>query len=66
MKKLIIGLIVLIAALINSASAEEQLTATIIGSGSPIYNKNRASASVLISAGNSRILVDMGNGTQAN
>ncbi len=27
---------------------------------------NHASASVLISAGNSRILVDMGNGTEAN
>ncbi len=66
MKKLIIGFIVLIATLVNTASAEEQLTATIIGSGSPKYNENRASASVLISAGNTRILVDMGNGTQAN
>jgi len=66
MKKLIVGLIVLIASLVNSASAEEQLTATIICSGSPIYNENRASACVLISAGNSRILVDMGNGAQAN
>ncbi len=66
MKNIIIGLTILITILANSASAEEQLTATIIGSGSPIYNENRASASVLISAGNSRILVDMGNGTQAN
>ena len=46
--------------------AEEQLTATIIGSGSPVYNENRASASVLVSLGNTQILVDMGNGTQAN
>lgn len=66
MKELITGLIVLIATLVNTASAEEQLTATIIGSGSPEYNENRASASVLISAGETQILVDMGNGTQAN
>lgn len=66
MKMLMIGLIVLITTLVNSANAEEQLTATIIGSGSPKYNENRASASVLISAGNTRILVDMGNGAQAN
>ncbi len=42
------------------------MTATIIGSGSPAYNENRASASVLISNGDTQILVDMGNGTQAN
>ena len=52
--------------LINMAKAADKLTATIIGSGSPIYNENRASASTLISAGNTHILVDMGNGTQAN
>ena len=44
----------------------DQLKATIIGSGSPIYNEKRASASVLVSAGNTHLLVDMGNGTQAN
>ncbi|MCP4110553.1 MAG: DUF1566 domain-containing protein [Desulfobacteraceae bacterium] len=66
MKNFVIVLIILISTLVNSASAKEQLTATIIGSGSPKYNENRASASVLISAGNTRILVDMGNGTQAN
>ncbi len=52
--------------LINMAKAADKLTATIIGSGSPIYNENRASASTLVSAGNTHILVDMGNGTQAN
>jgi len=61
-----VGLIILSAALVNYASAKEQLTATIIGSGSPKYNEKRASASVLISVGNTRVLVDMGNGTQAN
>ncbi|WP_236546715.1 Lcl domain-containing protein [Psychromonas sp. L1A2] len=52
--------------LINTVNAEDLLTATIIGSGSPKYNENRASASVLVSAGKTKILVDMGNGTQAN
>ncbi|NQY93753.1 MAG: MBL fold metallo-hydrolase, partial [Campylobacteraceae bacterium] len=44
----------------------EELKATIIGSGSPIYNENRSGPSVLITQGNTSILVDMGNGTQAN
>lgn len=66
MKKFIVTLIILSYGLINTVSATEQLTATIIGSGSPIYNENRASASTLISLGDTHILVDMGNGTQAN
>ncbi|MEZ9865205.1 DUF1566 domain-containing protein [Vibrio breoganii] len=66
MKKHILGFIFLVTLITNSVHAEDQLTATIIGSGSPIYNENRASASILISAGNTHILVDMGNGTQAN
>lgn len=66
MRKHILGFIVLVTLITNSVHAEDQLTATIIGSGSPIYNENRASASTLISAGNTHILVDMGNGTQAN
>ncbi|WP_299011720.1 MBL fold metallo-hydrolase [uncultured Shewanella sp.] len=40
--------------------------ATIIGSGAPQYNPHRASASVLITAGKDKLLLDMGNGTQAN
>ena len=66
MKKMILGLFMFISLIAVSAHAADQLTATIIGSGSPIYNENRASASTLVSAGNSHILVDMGNGTQAN
>ncbi len=66
MKNLLIGLIVLGVAMVSSASAKEQLTATIIGSGSPKHDENRASASVLVSVGNTRVLVDTGNGTQAN
>ena len=66
MNKIIVALIILSYELLNVACAAEQLTATIIGSGSPIYNENRASASTLISLGDTHILVDMGNGTQAN
>lgn len=46
--------------------ASEVLTATIVGSGSPVFNDERASASVLISNGATNILLDMGNGTQSN
>ena len=42
------------------------LTATIIGSGSPKFNTERSGPSVLITYKNTQILVDMGNGTQAN
>jgi len=66
MKQLILCLTLLSAFSIGAAIGEEQITATIIGSGSPLYNENRASASVLITAGDTKILVDMGNGTQAN
>lgn len=55
----------ILGSLFASATNAEQLTATIIGSGSPQYDENRGSASVLISAGDTKILVDMGNGTQA-
>jgi len=48
------------------ATTTDELKATIIGSGSPMYNINRAGPSVLITQGNTSILVDMGNGTQAN
>lgn len=44
----------------------EHLTATIIGSGSPKFNTERSGPSALISYQNTLILVDMGNGTQAN
>jgi ribonuclease BN (tRNA processing enzyme) len=45
---------------------KEHLTATIIGSGSPKFNIERSGPSVLIAYKNTQILVDMGNGTQAN
>jgi len=66
MNKMIAALIISGATLMSVAHATEPLSATIIGSGSPIYNENRASASVLVSAGETHLLVDMGNGTQAN
>lgn len=66
MKKLILTFFIFSFALLSTANAQEKLIATIIGSGSPHFNENRASASVLISAGDTKILVDMGNGTQAN
>lgn len=66
MKKNSVWIFILSTILISAVNAKEQLTATIIGSGSPLYNENRASASVLISAGETKILVDMGNGTQTN
>ena len=64
-KNILIRLFIL-SSIFSCAANAQQLTATIIGSGSPIYNENRASASVLISNGETNILVDMGNGTQAN
>ncbi len=67
MKNLVLGIILLWLTPAEAAAGESgQLTATIIGSGSPRFNEQRASASVLISNGNTNILVDMGNGTQAN
>ena len=45
---------------------QDQLTATITGSGSPKFNTERAGPSVLISYKDTKILVDMGNGVQAN
>nr|WP_321227102.1 MBL fold metallo-hydrolase [uncultured Psychroserpens sp.] len=49
-----------------SQEQTSQLSATIIGSGSPKYNTERSGPSVLISYQDTKILVDMGNGTQAN
>gem|GEM_PF-344371 len=65
-RNIIIRLFLLSSLFASAANAGQQLTATIIGSGSPIYNETRVSASVLISNGETNILVDMGNGTQAN
>ncbi|MCB1022889.1 MAG: MBL fold metallo-hydrolase [Acidobacteria bacterium] len=50
----------------SPAGFDEELHAVIIGSGSPQYDPDRAGPSVLIRYKNQNILVDMGNGTQAN
>ena len=66
MMKSIMIRIFLLSSIVAGYANAEQLSATIIGSGSPNFNKERASASVLVSNGETKILVDMGNGTQAN
>jgi ribonuclease BN (tRNA processing enzyme) len=57
---------ILCSQLLAAQAINNALSATIIGSGAPNYSTARASASVLISNGTTKILVDMGNGTQAN
>ncbi len=42
------------------------MNTTIIGSGSPNYNPERVSAGVLITQGDTKILVDMGDGVSRN
>ncbi len=67
MKQTILLLISILCSSLAFANMESgQLTAMIVGSGSPVYNEERAGPSVLVSNGETRILVDMGNGTQAN
>ncbi len=56
----------LLASLVLAGTSGNQFSATITGSGAPMINPERASASVLISNGKTKILVDMGNGTQMN
>ncbi len=61
--------IILITAcgLANLAYAQSpQMNTTIIGSGSPDYNPKRVSAGVLITQGNTQILIDMGDGVKRN
>jgi ribonuclease BN (tRNA processing enzyme) len=65
-KKLILIILFLSIQLAFSQENNQHLTATIIGSGSPKFNTERSGPSVLISYKNTKILVDMGNGTQAN
>ncbi|KGL63148.1 DUF1566 domain-containing protein [Polaribacter sp. Hel1_85] len=66
MKKHIAILLFILGTQLFAQENNEHLTATIIGSGSPKYNTERSGPSVLISYKNTQILVDMGNGTQAN
>ena len=66
--KLLLIFGIYLCSILNSLAQNnnEKLTATIIGSGSPVYSTQRSGPSVLINYKNTYILVDMGNGTQAN
>ncbi|WP_198679979.1 Lcl domain-containing protein [Aureibaculum luteum] len=66
MKKHLVLVLLFLGTQLFAQENYEQLTATIIGSGSPKFNTERSGPSVLISYKNTQILVDMGNGTQAN
>lgn len=61
----------LLSALLAPASAQttadqSKLSAIILGSGSPQYNPERAGPSVLITYGDTKIIIDTGNGAQAS
>jgi ribonuclease BN (tRNA processing enzyme) len=49
----------------SAQAADPDFSVRILGSGGPGYNPQRAEPSVLLRLGDDRILVDMGNGTQA-
>ncbi len=63
MKNMIKCAAIAVGLIIFTQAQSAQLSAIIIGSGSPMINENRAGASVLISLGEMRIMIDMGNGT---
>ncbi|QNK78555.1 MBL fold metallo-hydrolase [Winogradskyella sp. PAMC22761] len=66
MIKYLVLMMVCLGAQLFAQENNNHLTATIIGSGSPKFNTERVGPSVLITYKNTQILVDMGNGTQAN
>ena len=66
MKKMFCSAVVGSLFLASTLSYANELSVTIMGSGSPIYNEDRASAGVLLSKGDTQILVDMGSGVRAN
>jgi ribonuclease BN (tRNA processing enzyme) len=66
MKCIIVIFIVAFSFQSLKAQRTDSLQLTIVGSGSPVFNENRASSSYLISNGTTQILVDMGNGSQRN
>lgn len=66
MKKYLFLILICFGTQVFAQQNTEHLRATIIGSGSPKYNAERSGPSVLIAYRNTQILVDMGNGTQAN
>lgn len=55
----------LVPAYAQTAADQSKLSAVILGSGSPQFNPDRAGPSVLISYGDTKIIVDTGNGAQA-
>lgn len=61
-------MILAIACVSSSASFAQSplMQVSIIGSGSPEYNPHRVSAGVLITQGDTQILVDMGDGVKRN
>lgn len=66
MKNILTLLLICVSIHLLAQENTEHLSATIIGSGSPKYSAERSGPSVLITYKNTQILVDMGNGTQAN
>jgi len=67
MKSIFIYVIIFFISISSIAQQKvHNLTATIIGSGSPIYDSERAGPSVLIEYKDTKIIVDTGNGTKAN
>ncbi|MHA7944574.1 Lcl domain-containing protein [Formosa sp. 3Alg 14/1] len=66
MRQYLLLMLLVLSIQLFAQQTTEQLTATIIGSGSPKFNTERSGPSALISYKNTHILVDMGNGTQAN
>ena len=66
MTRYLVLVLLFLGSQLSAQNNTDHLKATIIGSGSPKYNAERSGPSVLITYKNTQILVDMGNGTQAN
>ncbi|PPK92527.1 ribonuclease BN (tRNA processing enzyme) [Nonlabens xylanidelens] len=66
MKNYLVLILICLCQQLFAQENNNQLTATIIGSGSPKFNTERSGPAVLISYKDTNILIDMGNGTQAN
>ncbi len=59
-------LITILLSFQSTTTEASSLKAVITGSGSPVYSIDRAGPGVLVISDKQKILVDMGNGTQAN
>nr|WP_053234255.1 MBL fold metallo-hydrolase [Nonlabens ulvanivorans] len=67
MKNYLVLILICLCQQLFAQENNNQLTAIIIGSGSPKFNTERSGPAVLISYKDTNILIDMGgNGTQAN